>query len=317
MRQIHTITLNPVIDLIYEVDEYQKGTTFRSDTFQLIPAGKGVNVSYALAGMNEESAAYVAVGWKESDISADACRERGVDYRPYPGVFQTRRHCTILEKNSRSTTHVQIKGQIVPLSPFREMIGDLAKQVQEGDWVVLSGSIPPGVPSDIYAEMIQKCQERGAKTLLDASGDPLRAGVEAGPDLLKVNQTEAQQLTQSPIQTQDDAIAAVKAIYQRTHIPFIALSMGKEGLIAGMQGDVLRLFVPLDEKDVRDTVGCGDAMVAGMLYGLNHGFDPEAMFRYGIACASAAALQVGPGHFEWSDMESMLKMAQITEVESL
>lgn len=316
MRQIHTITLNPVIDFIYEVDEYQKGTTFRANRFHLIPAGKGVNVSYALAAMNEESSAYVAVGWKESDIYADACRERGVDYHPYPGVFQTRRHCTILEKNSRSTTHAQIQGQQVPLSPFRKIVGDLAKQVLEGDWVVFSGSVPPGVPSDIYAEMIQRCQERGAKTLLDASGDPLRAGVEAGPDLLKVNEVEAQDLTGLPIRSLEDAHRSLRAIYRETHIPFIAVSLGKEGLLAGMHGEALHLQVPMQESEIQDTVGCGDAMVAGMLYGLNHGFDPEAMFRYGIACASAAALQVGPGHFEWSDMERMLKFVQVTEIKS-
>lgn len=313
MRPIHTITLNPVIDLIYEVDEFEKGTTFRCGEFHLIPAGKGLNVSNALATMGEETRAYIPVGWRESGVFAEACRERGIHYHPYPGVFQTRYHCSILETRSRSTTHIQVRGDRVPLSPIRELTNDLKKHVQPGDWVALSGSIPPGVPTDIYAKLIENFRKRKINSLLDASGEPLRKGALAKPDLLKVNQAEAEELSGIPARNVNDACQSLRAIYETTHTPLIALSMGKQGLVAGIDGEILHLRVPMNESAVKDTTGCGDAMVAGMLYGLNRGFDPEALFRYGIACASAAALCVGPAQFEWSDMEKMLNLAQVSD----
>ncbi|MGC9330107.1 MAG: 1-phosphofructokinase family hexose kinase [Candidatus Hinthialibacter sp.] len=316
MSVIHTITLNPVLDLIYEVEEFQKGTTFRCDDFRLIPAGKGLNVSYALASMGEETHAYAFVGWKESDLFSDACREKGIYFHPYVGNFQTRRHCTILERATGSTTHVQVKGETAPIGPIRDLINDLSEQIQPDDWVVFSGSVPPGLPVTIYAEMMKRCRRQGAKTFLDASGEPLIEGVKAAPDFLKVNQLEAEELTGLVIDGVESAAAALKAISSADKpISRIALSMGKRGLLAAAQDEMLHLWIEIDENKIRDTVGCGDAMVAGLLYGLNHEFNPEAVFRYGIACASAAALQIGPAHFEWTDMESMLREAQIQEIQ--
>ncbi len=314
MHQIHTVTLNPVIDLIYEVNQFTKGTTFRADEMRFIPAGKGINVSYALSCMGEESHAYALIGWKDNDLFADACRERGIHFHPHPGVFQTRRHCTILERKTGMTTHVQILGDAIPLGPVSSLIKELTQQIQAGDWVVFSGSVPPSVPFEIYGEMTEQIHLKGGKVLLDSSGDPLRKGVESRPDLLKVNQSEAEELTGISMNQVDDAIRAYRDIYRTTHIPLIAISLGKQGLVAGYCNEVLHLSIEMHGKEVCDTVGCGDAMVAGMLYGLNHGFEPEALFRYGIACASASVLQIGPGQFEWSDMERMLNRIRIREL---
>lgn len=314
MSAIHTITLNPVIDLIYEVEEYQKGTTFRSDDFRLMPAGKGLNVAQALALMGEETHAYALVGWKECDLFSDACRERGIHFHPYAGVFQTRRHCTILERATGATTHVQVKGEDAPVSPMRNLINDLVEKIHPGDWVVFSGSVPPNLPSDIYAEMIKRCRRRGAKAFLDASGEPLIEGAKAAPDFLKVNQLETEELTGVAVDGVETALSALQAMSPKMQIPRIALSMGRQGLLAAAEDEILHLYASIDETEVRDTVGCGDAMVAGLLYGMNHEFNLEAAFRYGIACASAAALQIGPACFEWPHVERMLQCVQVQEI---
>jgi len=314
MPPIHTITLNPVIDLIYEVDEFEKGTTFRAREYRLVPAGKGINVANALATLGEETHAYVPVGWKDCDLFADICREKGIHFHACPGRFHTRRHCTILETRTGTVTHVQTPGQPAPMEAIDESIQDLTHQIQPGDWVVLSGSVPPGAPANIYAEIIQRCRKRGARIALDASGEPLQWGAEAGPDLLKANQAEAEELTGVTADTVEAAHEAARILFRRFHIPLIALSMGKRGLLAGANDEWLHLYVPLQAEEVRDTVGCGDAMLAGLVHGLNLGFEEEAVFRYGIACASAAALRIGPACFEWADMERMLTGVEVTEL---
>ncbi len=312
MPQIHTITLNPVIDLVFEVGQFDKGTTFRSDEYNMIPAGKGINTSNALACLDEPSHSYALIGSKDLDLFAETCNKRNIQFHPFQGNFQTRRHCTILESKNSSTTHVQIKGETVPLEPMRALIEDFSKTIKPGDWAAFSGSVPPGIPDSIYADMIVLCKSRGVKTLLDASGEPLRQAAAATPDLIKLNQVEAEELTGIPVHDKNDALTAIQKIREEFQIPLIALSLGEEGLAVGLEDDALHLVIPMSDAEVKDTVGCGDAMVGGILYGIIRETGSETLFRYAIACASAAALHAGPSQFKRSDMESMLSRLEVS-----
>ncbi len=312
MPRIHTITLNPVIDLIFEVGQFEKGTTFRSEEYNMIPAGKGLNASNALACLDEPSHSYALIGAKDLDLFADICSKRNIQCHAFSGNFQTRRHCTILESQVGSTTHVQIKGEKVPLEPLRDLIEDFSKTIKPGDWAAFSGSVPPGIHDSIYADMIVLCKSRGVKTLLDASGEPLRQGAAAAPDLIKLNQTEAEELTGMPVHDKNDALTAIQIIREQFDIPLIAISLGEEGLAVGLEDDVLHLVIPMSEAEVKDIVGCGDAMVGGILYGIIREAGTETLFRYAIACASAAALHSGPSRFKRSDMENMLSRLEVS-----
>ncbi|MFB3787757.1 MAG: PfkB family carbohydrate kinase [bacterium] len=129
MTQIHTVTLNPVIDLIYETDRFEKGTTFRCDRYEQIPAGKGINVSYALSYLGEPSHAYLLIGEPELSLFGQACQERGIQFHPFAGPFPTRCHCTILERETGFVTHVQTKGMLAPVEAYEILRHVLEQQI--------------------------------------------------------------------------------------------------------------------------------------------------------------------------------------------
>ena len=290
---VYTVTLNPVIDRIYQVDEFEKGTTFRCDSMEIFPAGKGLSVSYALSSMGVQSEAYLPVGYEDLAVYQRFCEQHKVQLHPFTDDFHVRSHCTILETVSSRVTHIQTHGVNIEEECIRVLTEDLVNHLRLDDLVILSGSLPPNLPSDCYAKIIEKCKRKGARVCLDTSGEPLRHGVPAHPFVLKINQQEAEELTSHPIRTPQDVYTVLQAIRQISTIPVLAVSLGAEGLIGGCDEGIWRMKIDLEPERVKDTVGSGDSLMAGMVYGLLQKMECKEMFRYALAAATAAVMQLG------------------------
>ncbi len=317
MIQIHTITLNPVIDLIYRVDHFEKGSTFRCDEFRLIPAGKGINVSYALSCMGETSNTYLVVGKHEVPEYERECAKHSILCHAVAGDFNTRRHCTILERIEGKVTHVQVTGAEISSSLIDRLSDEVVKHLSNKDIVILSGSLPAGIDSTNYKKMIMRFKKEGATVILDSSGEPLKEGLTAHPYLVKLNQEEAEEVTNKKITGAQDEYAVLQRIHHIYGIPFIIVSFGARGMIAGCEEGAWRMSVKIDPSSVVDTVGCGDSMVAGLAYALKQGYSTEEMFSYGIATASAATLHVGPGILKEKDVKRFMNRVESRLVGSL
>ncbi len=307
MTRIHTVTLNPVIDLIYETGRFEKGTTFRCGRFEQIPAGKGINVSYALSCLGEPSHAYLLIGEQEVHWFGKACHERGIHFHPFAGPFPTRRHCTILERETGSVTHVQTQGMPVPVEAYEILRQGLEQQLARGDILVLSGSVAPGLPAAAYRELITMSNAKGAVTILDSSGPPLRLGMTAGPFVVKANEKEAGELTGLALQDEAREWEALRRMREYPGLAHGVISLGARGILAGNPAAAWRLRVSMRPGEVKDTVGCGDTQVAGLALGIKQGMDPPGLYRFAIACASAAAVQAGPGRIDKNTVEAMLE----------
>lgn len=314
MKQIHTVTLNPVIDLIYQVESFEKGTTFRCGLFDKIPAGKGVNVSYALRHLGERSHAHVLLGENELALFRDRFDRLGIHFHPYPGSFSTREHCTILESSTGSVTHVQTTGVRIPDSLLAAADEGLQKSIHPGDLLVLSGSIPPGIPASVYGDWIKTFQSRQVTIILDASGEALIHGAKASPTVVKLNQLEAEQLTGIPLTTEKQELEALRQLLDTTDIPIVVISLGSRGVIASDRSSIWSMGVPLSKHEVKDTVGCGDTMVAGIAAALKQNEPLKPMLRFAVASASAAAIHAGPAQFHSDDIERMLPRVQIERI---
>jgi len=311
MAAIRTLTLNPVIDLIYGVDRFEKGATFRCDDFLYLPAGKGINVSNALACMGESSCAYLPLGKDDLPLYAAACRVRPIELHYAAGDFRIRRHCTILERKTGSVTHAQTRGEKILPAIINQLVDDLIAGISRDDIAILSGSVPPGVSPSIYAEIIPRCHEKGARTILDASGAPLLEGAVAQPSLLRINRNEAEQLLGASLKDEEDG---VKEIYRRFGISRIVISLGEKGAVAGGEEGILQLHLPMASSEIRDTVGCGDAMTGGIAWGMKRNLLWEEICRQGIAWASASARCAGPAHLEPQNVDELLKRVEIHRI---
>ena len=175
--------------------------------------------------------------------------------------------------------------------------------------MTLSGSLPPGVPADFYASVIEIAREANVLTFLDSSGEALRKGAEAAPFLIKPNETEATSLLGvEPTSSMDFAQAAfeISTRYKAN----VLLSMGAAGAIAADGREVFSVKSPAVEA--KSAVGSGDCMLAGLTYGVLQGLPFQQAVIYGAAAGTANTLTIGAGQFKMDDFERLRKQVQIS-----
>lgn len=310
--QVHTVTLNPVTDLIYLIDSFEKGTTFRCGTFLQVPAGKGINVSYILSCYGITSSAHAILGSDEEQHYRDALELRNISAELSVAPIQTRKHCTLLENSTRSVTHAQIHSQPIPSDILDQFETKLFSSCHSGDIVVFSGSLPKDTPTDTYAKWIKKCHERDIMPVFDSSGDALRLGVESSPWMLKSNEHEAEELIGRPIESEDEIQQVAKWIQSEFNIPYVILSLGSRGLAAAGKENYYRVRVNISSDRIIDSVGCGDAVAGGFIYAwLQQKLEPD-LFKHSIATATAAATLLGPGTIEQTTVNELLDQINLS-----
>jgi 1-phosphofructokinase family hexose kinase len=305
--QVHTVTLNPVTDLIYLINSFEKGTTFRCGEFLQLPAGKGINVSYILSCYGVTSSAHAIVGNDEAQNYQSALENRSITARITTAPILTRKHCTLLEKSTRSVTHAQIHSQAISPDILNQFEDDLFSSCQRGDIAVFSGSLPKDTPTDTYAKWIKTCHENNILPVFDSSGDALREGVLSSPWMLKSNEHEAEELIGKPIESEEDIKRAAQYIQSEYNIPYVILSLGSRGLAALGNEIYYRLRMNIDPNRIIDSVGCGDAVAGGFLFAWMQKLTEEELFSYAITTATAAATVLGPGTIELNVVDELLE----------
>lgn len=283
---IHTLTLNPALDreLIVPVlafDEVLRATASRTDI-----GGKGFNVSRALAALGAASVALGFIGGATGQQLARGLETLGIrtDFTPIAG--ETRTNVSVVAadhshylKANESGPHVSPEEQAALLDRVRALAAP-------GDWWVLSGSLPPGVPTDFYAAIIRIVQARGARAVLDTSGDPLRSGCMAGVYLVKPNLVEATSLTGLTMSSPRTCGPVLTAIHQMG-ARLVALSMGAAGAAVSDGEHAWLAHAPT--IDEHNPAGAGDALIAGLVWALDRGYTLPDALVWGVACGAAAA----------------------------
>lgn len=279
---IYTVTLNPCVDKTLILDSFAEGETNRVKSSEKNICGKGINASVVLGNLGHENGAFFFEYEDGASVSA-FLTSKGVS--PYPtgvkGELRTNVKLHDLQKNL--VTEINEKGGKVSENDVKAILSSITETVIEGDVVTLSGSVPVGVPSDIYKTLITALKSKGVITVLDASGELLKLGLEAKPDLVKPNRDELSELTGKSIDTAIDAAnAAAELVY--SGVKNVCVSMGKDGAVFVTKDVCLKAVNP--RVDVKGTVGAGDSMVAGFALGLSRKTEAFEMLR--IASAMAA-----------------------------
>jgi tagatose 6-phosphate kinase len=174
--------------------------------------------------------------------------------------------------------------------------------------VTFSGSLPPGVPLNFYRDMIAIAHAAQVPVLLDSSSEALRQGVTAKPLLVKPNETELADLAGKVPQDRSGLVQAASELSQR-YETLVVISIGAEGAIAANRDHVWHIQPP--QVTIKSAVGSGDSTLAGITFGLTHGFAFEDAVKYGVAAGTANALTVGAGHFSVADFESVLAQVAV------
>ncbi|MEV5353461.1 1-phosphofructokinase family hexose kinase [Streptomyces sp. NPDC052693] len=296
---ILTVTLNTALDITYRVRSLRPHASHRVSEVTERPGGKGVNVARVLAALGHE----VTVTGFTGGATGRIVQERlaavpGLADALVPVSGATRRTIAVVDERTGDTTQLNEPGPtITPAewSAFQEAYADLLHGVSA---VALCGSLPPGVPVGAYAGLVRTARAAGIPVLLDTSGEPLRRGVAARPDIIKPNANELAELTGShePLRATQDA--------RRRGAGAVVASLGPDGLLAATREGRWRATPPAPVRG--NPTGAGDSAVAGLLSGLaDHLPWPDRLAR-ATALATATVTAPAAGEFDREMYEELL-----------
>jgi len=260
-----TVTLNPAIDQTMTVRDFTPGAVNRVERVQSTPGGKGVNVAAVLAAYGISVAATGFLGGDNAATFEEMLERKGIGDHFVRIAGQTRVGLKITDPVRGQTTDINLPG-IAPqpgdLTALHRRFVELT--TSPGAWIVLAGSLPPGVNPGFYRDMIERFRGRGHRVVLDTSGEPLRLGLDAAPHIVKPNIQELEALIGAKLATLESVIDAARLWIARG-TTLVAVSMGAEGALFVTAGEAVHTRPPV--ITVRSTVGAGDAMVAGLITG--------------------------------------------------
>ena len=288
---IVTLTLNPSLDRTIEVDSLTRGAVIRAGGARVDPGGKGVNVSRALLANGVPSRAVLPCGGDDGQRLVRLLDQDGVETVAVRCAGATRSNVTLVEPDGTVTkinepgaalTEVEVDG-----------VADAVLQAARCDpvdWVVACGSLPPGVPVDLYAALCRRFAVAGLRVAVDTSGPALLAAVAAGAELVKPNREELAEAVGRPLGSLRDVVAAAEEL-RSWGAGTVLASLGPDGAVLVGPGGVLAGESPPVEP--RSTVGAGDALLAGFLAAGTRGAGPADALAEALAWGAAAAALPG------------------------
>jgi 1-phosphofructokinase family hexose kinase len=305
---IITVTPNPALDRTLTVPAIVFDEMVRASESRLDLDGKGVNVSKALHALGSSTLIMGFVGGAAGEML-----ERGLQALGYTTNFthvsgETRTNTIIIDAAANRYVKANESGPELRPEELAALFDQARGRVAPGDTWILSGSLPPGAPADFFAQLVELVQARGARALLDTSGEPLRLGCAARPYLAKPNADEAQALIGEPI-VDDDSARRAAAFFLDQGVELVALSLGADGLLLATRGQSARARPP--EVRALNPVGAGDALLAGIAWALEQRLSLAELARWGVASGTAAAMRIGTDSAARADVEALHAQVQV------
>ena len=299
---IFTLTPNPSIDRTILIPEIRFNSVLRSNRIRLDLGGKGFNVSRSLQTFGIESMAIAWVGGASGKILADGLLGLGIQTDFVWVDQETRGNTMIIEESGDWYIKVNEPGPQISKDAVDQLYKKVEGHARKGDWWVLSGSLPPDVPVDFYADLIKLLNSRGARVYLDARGEALQYGYQAVPYLVKPNAAEASHIVGFEVEDQEDAKRAALP-FLRSGVSFFALTMGSMGLLLATQNEMVYARAP--KVVAHNTAGSGDASLAALLYAESQGKDLAEMAAWGVAAGTASVETEGVSEFDIEKVQAL------------
>jgi 1-phosphofructokinase len=302
---IYTLTLNPSVDYIVKLENFQLGELNRTVNEAKFPAGKGINVSRVLNQLGTNSKALGFVGGFTGAYIEQYLHNEKMD-TDFVQVDEDTRINVKLKTGQES--EINAKGPNISELNFT-ILKQKIQQLGADDLLVLAGSIPASLPKTTYEDLVKICSESGAQFVVDAEGELLKKVLPYHPFLIKPNHHELGELFETTISSVEDVIPYGKRLIE-LGAKNVIVSLAGKGAVLINEKTTLRAEVPKGE--VKNSVGAGDSMVAGFLASYEKTTNIEEAFRYGVASGSATAFSLGL--CTKAKVEELLPQVQIKEI---
>jgi 1-phosphofructokinase len=258
---IVTVTLNPSLDRAIDIERLMRGRVIRAAHARLDPGGKGVNVSRALLANGVPSQALLPTGGDEGQQLVRMLRAEGVDLAVVPVAGNTRSNVTLAEPDG-TVTKINEPGPTLSPAEFDAITKQALAMADGADWVVVSGSLPPGLAEEEFGHLCESLVRAGVRVAVDTSGPGLRAAAKAGVRLVKPNRDELAEVAGRSLGSIADVVDAAQVL-RSWGAGGVLASLGAEGAVLVDDDGVLSGHSPVERP--RSSVGAGDALLAGFL----------------------------------------------------
>ena len=301
---IYTVTFNPAIDYVIKVDNLTLGEINRTTREYIFCGGKGINVSHVLANLGMESVGLGFIAGFTGDVIEKGAKELGFA----PDFIRVREGMTRINVKVKSNEESEINGMgpVIHDDELQKMYEKL-DELQDGDVLILAGSIPATLPSDVYEKIMERLQEKDIRIVVDATKDLLLNVLKYHPFLIKPNNHELGEMFGVVLKTNDEIVEYAKKLQEKGARNVLVSMAGDGAILITEDGQNIKMGTP--KGKVVNSVGAGDSMVAGFVAGYLRGGSYEEALKSGTAAGSATAFSEGLASLEM--YEKMLK--QISE----
>jgi 6-phosphofructokinase 2 len=305
--KITTVTVNPALDKSTHLRGLVPEQKIRCDAPRYDAGGGGINVSKAIARLNGESLALFTAGGPTGEMIKELLIKEGIKVDPITVQNWTRESFVAVDDNTNSQYRFGFPGAALS-EPEKEMILEKVKAIAT-DYLVLSGSLNDGLPTDFYKQIAEIAKESNIKVIVDTSGESLQKVLETNVYLIKPNVGELAKLVGVDRLEMEEVNDAAKKIIAQGSAEIIVVSLGPQGaaLITKDSYD----YVPAPNVAKKSTVGAGDSMVGGMVWALSQNKSLQEVLRWGVACGSAATMNEGTQLFKIEDANRLFEWLKL------
>ena len=308
---IATITLNPCLDQHITVDGLVIDGTNRWSKLYRYAGGKGIDVSRAIHEMGGRTIAYGFIGGSVGRTVEILLDKDGVPFNFTPVEQETRSNFIITDAKTSRQTLISGPGPYISKNELERFVRKLREIEPRPDLVIASGSVPPGVPVNIYCDMVTEARSAGVRTIVDSEGQWLKEAIKAKPYLIKPNVREAEGVLGMELPNEEAIIKGALNLVEMG-IEIVVISRGKDGIIAATKERIFKAVSP--PLKVVSAVGAGDCTVAGLALKLAYGEPLIEACRLAAAMGAACVLTPGTELCHKADVERLLPQIKVWEI---
>jgi 6-phosphofructokinase 2 len=313
MSKIVTITFSPCIDKSTSVASLMPEKKLQCATPKLEPGGGGINVSRAIKKLGGESIAIFPSGGYTGKFFNHLMVNENITTIIINTLHDTRENIIVIDESTNKQYRFGMPGMELMTVEWQRCLAAV-QEIDDVAFIIASGSLPLGVPIDIFAQLAKIAKNKNAKFVVDTSGEALRDALEEGVYLVKPNIGELSALAAQKNVSIQEASKIARAFIQKGKCEVMVISMGAKGAML-VTKDILEIIKP-PTVIMKSTVGAGDSMVAGIVYYLSMGKDIMNAVKFGVACGTAATMNSGTELCRKYDAEYLFKILSPDYVEA-
>lgn len=304
-NRIVTLTFCPAIDKSASVPTLipEKKLSCSAPIYE--PGGGGINVARAIKRLGGDATAIYLAGGYTGEFFTKLLEKESITTLPIKTISPTRENLVIKEVATQRQYRFGMPGPEISAGEWEDCL-KAVEQLRDVEYLVISGSLPPGAPANIFSRIAEICRAKKAALIVDTSGESLIHAVQAGVYLIKPNLKELAALVNQESLCLEQVAQASKAVISNYKCEAVITSLGPQGAMLVTNDTIVRIIPP--QVNVQSTVGAGDSMLAGIMMGLCNQKDMIQSVQYGVACGTAATLNPGTELCHFKDVQDLYQM---------